>query len=50
MNLNDQTLEGFRLKNHPVFCVQLPPRVRPGPHDSYYLFDDFIKLMTEHKS
>jgi len=45
VNLNDQTLEGFRLRNHPVFCVQYHPEAAPGPHDSHYLFDDFVKLM-----
>jgi carbamoyl-phosphate synthase small subunit len=46
VNLNDQTLEGFRMRNHPVFCVQYHPEAAPGPHDSRYLFDDFVKLMT----
>ncbi len=45
MNLNDQTLEGFRHRNHPVFCVQYHPEAAPGPHDSHYLFGDFKKLM-----
>jgi carbamoyl-phosphate synthase small subunit len=45
MNLNDQTLEGFRHRNHPVFCVQYHPEAAPGPHDSHYLFGNFIKLM-----
>jgi carbamoyl-phosphate synthase small subunit len=45
LNLNDQTLEGFRHRSHPVFCVQYHPEAAPGPHDSHYLFDDFIKLM-----
>ena len=45
INLNDQTLEGFRHKHHPLFCVQYHPEAAPGPHDSVYLFDDFIKLM-----
>jgi carbamoyl-phosphate synthase small subunit len=45
LNLNDQTLEGFRLRNHPVFCVQYHPEAAPGPHDSHYLFEDFTKLM-----
>jgi carbamoyl-phosphate synthase small subunit len=49
VNLNDQTLEGFRHKNHPVFCVQYHPEAAPGPHDSHYLFDDFTKLMREAK-
>jgi len=49
VNLNDQTLEGFRFRNHPVFCVQYHPEAAPGPHDSHYLFDDFVKLMQEHQ-
>ena len=49
MNLNDSTLEGFRHRNHPVFCVQYHPEAAPGPHDSHYLFDDFVKLMREAK-
>jgi carbamoyl-phosphate synthase small subunit len=49
MNLNDQTLEGFRHRNHPVFCVQYHPEAAPGPHDSHYLFGDFMKLMEEAK-
>lgn len=48
-NLNDHTLEGFRHRHHPVFCVQYHPEAAPGPHDSQYLFDDFIKLMNEHR-
>jgi carbamoyl-phosphate synthase small subunit len=47
VNLNDSTLEGFRHRNHPVFCVQYHPEAAPGPHDSHYLFDDFVKLMSE---
>jgi carbamoyl-phosphate synthase small subunit len=49
VNLNDETLEGFRHRRYPVFCVQYHPEAAPGPHDSYYLFDDFIKLMRENK-
>jgi carbamoyl-phosphate synthase small subunit len=44
-NLNDDTLEGFRHRNHPVFCVQYHPEAAPGPHDSLYLFEDFVKMM-----
>jgi carbamoyl-phosphate synthase small subunit len=47
INLNDGTLEGFRHRNHPVFCVQYHPEAAPGPHDSLYLFDDFLKLMED---
>ncbi len=50
VNLNDQTLEGFRLKNHPVFCVQYHPEAAPGPQDSAYLFQDFYKLIEESKA
>ena len=49
INLNDQTLEGLRHREHPVFCVQYHPEAAPGPHDSQYLFDDFAQLMREHK-
>ena len=45
VNLNDRTLEGFRHRNYPAFCVQYHPEAAPGPHDSHYLFDDFMKLM-----
>jgi carbamoyl-phosphate synthase small subunit len=49
LNLNDNTLEGFRHRREPVFCVQYHPEAAPGPHDSHYLFDDFVKLMTDYK-
>jgi carbamoyl-phosphate synthase small subunit len=48
LNLNDGTLEGFRFRNHPVFSVQYHPEAAPGPHDSHYLFNDFIRLMENH--
>ncbi len=47
LNLNDQTLEGFRHRYLPVFSVQYHPEAAPGPHDSLYLFDDFLRLMKE---
>jgi carbamoyl-phosphate synthase small subunit len=50
INLNDQTLEGFRHRSHPTFCVQYHPEAAPGPHDSQYLFDDFAQLMKESKN
>ncbi len=45
-NLNDGTLEGFRHRSHAMFAVQYHPEAAPGPHDSHYLFDDFVKLMS----
>ena len=42
VNLNDQSIEGIRLKNKPVFSVQYHPEAAPGPLDSRYLFDDFV--------
>jgi carbamoyl-phosphate synthase small subunit len=49
VNLNDGTLEGFRHRHHPAFCVQYHPEAAPGPHDSHYLFGDFVKLMEAEK-
>jgi carbamoyl-phosphate synthase small subunit len=45
INLNDQTLEGMRHRTLPIFSVQYHPEASPGPHDSGYLFDEFIKMM-----
>jgi len=49
INLNDKTLEGFRCKRIPAFCVQYHPEASPGPHDSNYLFQTFTKLMDRHR-
>ncbi|MBV8518042.1 MAG: glutamine-hydrolyzing carbamoyl-phosphate synthase small subunit [Acidobacteria bacterium] len=49
INLNDQTLEGFRHRREPVVAVQYHPESAPGPHDSFYLFDDFVAMMKEWK-
>ena len=45
VNLNDHTNEGMRHRSLPVFSVQYHPEASPGPHDSRYLFDDFVRLM-----
>ena len=45
VNLNDNTNEGMRLKNHRAFSVQYHPEAGPGPHDSRYLFAQFAELM-----
>ncbi len=49
INLNDQTLEGFRHRREPAIAVQYHPEAAPGPHDSFYLFNDFVQLMEEWK-
>ena len=45
LNLNDNTLEGFRHRKYPIFSVQYHPEASPGPHDARYLFDEFKELM-----
>ena len=45
INLNDQTLEGFRHRNEPIVAVQYHPEAAPGPHDSFYLFGDFMRMI-----
>lgn len=47
INLNDDSIEGFALKDTKVFSVQYHPEASPGPHDSRYLFDQFVKLLAE---
>ncbi len=49
INLNDGTLEGFRHKTIPAFSVQYHPEASPGPHDSMYLFRQFINLMETNR-
>ena len=49
VDLNDNTLEGLRHRNLPLFSVQYHPEAAPGPHDSHYLFRDFGKMMEEWK-
>ncbi|HEX9079411.1 MAG TPA: glutamine-hydrolyzing carbamoyl-phosphate synthase small subunit, partial [Desulfuromonadaceae bacterium] len=48
-NLNDQTVEGMRHNELPIFSVQHHPEASPGPHDSHYLFGRFVEMMEHHK-
>jgi len=50
VHLNDDTVAGFRIKNKNCFSVQYHPEASPGPHDSAYLFDDFINMIKTSKS
>ncbi len=45
VNLNDNTVEGIRHREHPVFSVQYHPEASPGPHDAAYLFRRFVEMM-----
>jgi carbamoyl-phosphate synthase small subunit len=45
INLNDNSIEGIRVKNKNAFSVQYHPEAAPGPHDSAYLFDEFVSLI-----
>ena len=49
VNLNDQTVEGMRHREHPVFSVQYHPEAAPGPHDATYFFREFSRLIDEAK-
>ena len=48
-HLNDNTVAGIRLENQPVFSVQYHPEASAGPHDSRYLFDQFIQQIQQHQ-
>lgn len=49
VNLNDDTIEGIKVKNKPAYSVQYHPEASPGPHDSRYLFDDYVELLKKNK-
>lgn len=48
-NMNDNTIEGVRYKDVPVFTVQFHPEASPGPADTAYLFDEFLEMMDQYK-
>jgi carbamoyl-phosphate synthase small subunit len=50
INLNDQTSEGLRHKEMPIFSVQYHPEASPGPHDARHLFRRFVDSMSERKA
>ncbi len=47
INLNENSLEGFRHRTYPLIAVQYHPEASPGPHDAAYLFDDFVTMMKQ---
>ncbi|MDB3868575.1 glutamine-hydrolyzing carbamoyl-phosphate synthase small subunit [Candidatus Marinimicrobia bacterium] len=49
LSLNDQTAEGLRCTDVPAFSVQYHPESSPGPHDSRYLFDQFISMVEKQR-
>ena len=49
VNLNDNTVAGLKHKQQPLFCVQYHPEAAPGPHDPFYLFEEFIELMAANR-
>jgi len=49
INLNDNTLEGFRHRKLPIQAVQYHPEASPGPHDAEYLFHDFTRMMKDRR-
>jgi len=50
INLNDNTLEGMRHKNLPIFSVQFHPEASAGPHDAGYLFREFVEMMEQNRA
>ncbi|MHB0875918.1 MAG: glutamine amidotransferase-related protein, partial [Anaerolineae bacterium] len=49
LNLNDNTLEGMRFRDDPVYCIQYHPEASPGPHDASLTFKPFVEMMDERR-
>jgi carbamoyl-phosphate synthase small subunit len=47
INLNDRTVEGLKHRELPIITVQYHPEAGPGPHDTYFFFDNFVKMLKE---
>jgi len=47
ININDDTVEGMRHREHPAMSVQYHPEAHPGPEDSGYLFDEFLEMVRD---
>ncbi|MGA8180661.1 MAG: glutamine-hydrolyzing carbamoyl-phosphate synthase small subunit [Desulfobacterales bacterium] len=50
INLNDNTLEGFRHKKYPIFTAQYHPEASPGPHDARHMFEEFKNMILDHSA
>jgi carbamoyl-phosphate synthase small subunit len=50
IHLNDNSVAGIQLKSKPIFTVQYHPEASAGPHDSRYLFDQFVENMKSRKN
>lgn len=49
VNLNDETIEGIKVRDLPVISVQYHPESSPGPHDADYIFKEFFELARSHR-
>jgi len=47
VNLNDRTVEGVRHRELPILCVQYHPEAGPGPHDTHFFFDEFLRMLED---
>ena len=48
INLNDRTVEGVRHREIPLISVQYHPEAGPGPHDTYFFFDEFVGMLGDY--